>query len=252
VLCGLSSGFVQSGGASQTAAADGAGGRSQLASLVAAGLLLLTGAFLAPLFENLPQATLAAIVIVAVAGFFDVAELRRYVRVRRTAVVFSAIALAGVLVLGVLQGLIVAAGLSLVYIVQRLSRPTVAPLVRDPATGAWGHVDRHPDWIAPDGVLVVRVFSLLLYPNATAVKDRVLAIAAASPARVVVLDLDATTDLDVQSADTLSELADELGREGVELRLAGVRAPARAILERTGVADRVQIDLTLDAAARAG
>ena len=68
VFAGLSSGFVQSGGASQTAAADGAGGRSQLASLVAAGLLLLTGAFLAPLFADLPQATLAAIVIVAVAG----------------------------------------------------------------------------------------------------------------------------------------------------------------------------------------
>ena len=71
----------QSGGASQTAAADGAG---QTASLLAAGLLLLTGAFLAPLFEHLPQATFAAIVIVAVSGLFDVHELRRYARVRRS------------------------------------------------------------------------------------------------------------------------------------------------------------------------
>ena len=68
LVAGFSSGFVQSGGASQTAAADGAGGRSQLASIICAGLLLLTGAFLAPLFEHLPQATLAAIVIVAIMG----------------------------------------------------------------------------------------------------------------------------------------------------------------------------------------
>ena len=88
-LAGFSSGFVQSGGASQTAAADGAGGRSQLAGVAAAGLILLTGAFLAPLFADLPQATLAAIVIVAVWSFFDVAELRRFAHVRRSAVVFS-------------------------------------------------------------------------------------------------------------------------------------------------------------------
>ena len=177
-LAGLSSGFVQSGGASQTAAADGAGGRSQLASLLAAGLILLTGAFLAPLFEDLPQAALAAIVIVAVAGFFDFAELRRFARVRRSAIVFAAIALAGVLVLGVLQGLIVAAGLSLVYVVMRISRPPVAALARDPATGAWGRADRHPGWQEPDGVLIVRSDGPLLYPNANAVKERVLALVA--------------------------------------------------------------------------
>ena len=109
-LAGFSSGFVQSGGASQTAAADGAGGRSQLAGVAAAGLILLTGAFLAPLFADLPQATLAAIVIVAVASFFDVAELRRFARVRRSAATFAGLALIGVLGLGVLQGLVVTAG----------------------------------------------------------------------------------------------------------------------------------------------
>ena len=131
VFAGVSSGFVQSGGASQTAAADGAGGRSQLASLFSAGLLLLTGAFLAPLFADLSQATLAAIVIVAVVGFFDVAEVRRYARVRRSAVIFSGLALAGVLALGVLQGLIVAAGLALVYVIARFSRPDITELRRE-------------------------------------------------------------------------------------------------------------------------
>jgi sulfate permease, SulP family len=249
VLCGLSSGFVQSGGASQTAAADGAGGRSQLASLVAVGLLLLTGAFLAPLFTDLPQATLAAIVIVAVAGFLDVAELRRYVQVRRSAVVFAGLALAGVLALGVLQGLVVAAVLSLMYIVKRLSRPTVAVLARDPRTGAWGHADRHDSWQAPEGVLVVRCAGPLFYANANAVKDRVLALAAAGGQHTVVLDLDATDDLDVQGADTLAELAAQLRRQGMELRLARVRAPVSKLLERAGI--EIPIDPTLTAAAEA-
>ena len=156
LVAGLSSGFVQSGGASQTAAADGAGGRSQLASIICAGLLLLTGAFLAPLFEHLPQATLAAIVIVAIMGFYDVGELRRFAVVRRSALALALVALAGVLVLGVLQGLIVAAGLSLVYVVFRLSRPAVGALGRDPRSGAWGWLERHPDWPAPPGTLVIR------------------------------------------------------------------------------------------------
>jgi high affinity sulfate transporter 1 len=249
VLAGVSSGFVQSGGASQTAAADGAGGRTQLAALVAAGLILLTGAFLAPLFKDLPQAALGAIVVAAVSGFFRVDELRRFVRIRRSAVVFAAIALVGVLVLGVLQGLVVAAGLSLIYVVQRLSRPSLGLLARDPVSGAWGRADRHPGWELPASVLVVRSDGPLFYPNATAVKERVLELAGAEPRpRAVVLDLAETTELDVQTADTLGELAAALHADGIELRLAEVRAPALALLRRAGVAERVRIEPTLDRA----
>ena len=248
VLAGLSSGFVQCGGASQTAAADGAGARSQLAHLVAAGLLLLTGAFLAPLFQDLPKATLAAIVIVAVSGFFDVAELRRFAHVRRTAIVIALLALAGVLALGVLPGLVVTAGLSLLYVIQHLSRPSVGALARDPVSGAWGRADRHDGWQAADGMLVARSDGPLLYPNANVVKDRVLALVAdADPRpRTVVLDLSASTELDVQTADTIEELRQQLAREGIELRLAAVRAPAREILDRAGVSDRVPIAATID------
>jgi sulfate permease, SulP family len=100
LLAGLSPGFVQSGGASQTMAAERAGGKTQLGSLVAAGLILLTGAFFAFLFEDLPQATLGAIVVVAIAGFFRVDELRRFARIRSSAFVLSLIALVGVLLFG--------------------------------------------------------------------------------------------------------------------------------------------------------
>ncbi len=247
LLAGLSSGFVQSGGASQTAAADGAGGRSQLAAIAAAGLILLTGAFLAPLFEDLPQATLGAIVVVAVAGFFRVAELHRFFRIRRGAVVWAGLALLGVLLLGVLQGLVVTAGLTLVYVIKMLARPSVGRLARDPATGAWGHVERHPDWELPKSVVVVRSDGPLFYANTDAVKERILALARTDPRpAAVAFDLAQSTELDVQTADTLGELVDALAADGIELRLANVRAPALAILRRAGIADRVRIAPNLD------
>ena len=86
LLAGLSSGFVQSGGASQTAAADRAGGQSQLSCVIAAVLVIASGIFLAPLFEDLPQAALGAIVVVSIAGFYKVAELRRFAHLRHGAI----------------------------------------------------------------------------------------------------------------------------------------------------------------------
>ena len=81
-----------------------------------------------------------------IAGFFRVNELRRFARLRRSAIVLSLVALVGVLLFGVLPGLLLAAGLSLIVLVQRLSRPPGAVLARDPATGAWGSAERHPEW----------------------------------------------------------------------------------------------------------
>jgi sulfate permease, SulP family len=248
LLSGLSQGFVQAGGASQTAAAERAGGRTQLASVVAAVLVLLTGAFLAPLFEDLPQATLGAIVIVAVAGFWRVGELRRFARLRSSAILLALVALAGVLVLGVLQGLVVAAALSLIIVIKRLSRPSVGTLARDPATGAWGRADRNPGWEAPPGVTVLRSDGPLFYANAVAVKEQILATARAEGSRAVVIDMSGSTELDVETVDALGELADALAAEGVELRLAGVRRPAAGMLSRSGVAEHVAIEPTLDAA----
>jgi SulP family sulfate permease len=224
-LAGLSSGFVQSGGASQTAAAENAGGKTQLASVLAAVLILLTGAFLAPLFEDLPQATLAAIVIMAVASFARVDELRRFAGVRRSAIVLSLAALAGVLVLGVLPGLIVAAGLSLALLIYMLSRPAVDRLE------------------APAEVLAARVQEPLFYANATAVKDQLLDLVRSTDPRpdVVVLEL-YQSEIDVEALDMLAELNDALAAEGVELRLTRVRASVFALLERTGLAARVHVE----------
>ena len=204
-----------------------------LASLVAAGLLiLLTGAFLAPLFEDLPQATLAAIVIVAVAGFFDFAELRRFARVRRSAVVFAGLALAGVLVLGVLQGLIVAAGPR--SLVVALSRPRRSR--RATVTGAG----------AADARTGARRACSSAQRRAAALRERERGQGPRARARpppqprVVVLDLESHDRARRPDADTLGELADALRRDGIELRLARVPARRSRPASAAGLSDQVR------------
>ena len=154
-------------------------------------LILLTGAFLAPLFEDLPQATLGAIVVVAVAGFFGVGELRRFVHIRRSAVVLAALALAGVLALGrARRASWSRPGCRWCTSSQRLAGRPSAALARDPAAGTWGRIERHPDWQAPAGVLAVRSDGPLLLRNADAVKQRILALAdIGAAASAVVLEL---------------------------------------------------------------
>jgi SulP family sulfate permease len=189
-------------------------------------------------------------VIVAIAGFYRVDEFRRFARIRTSALVFASVALVGVLLLGVLQGLIVAAGLSLIVVIQRLSRPSVSVLARDPETGAWGRTDRHPDWPAVPGVVFARVDGPLFYANAVNVKERLLALAGAAdprPAKVV-LDLSESPDLDVETLDALAELARALKTDGIEFSLASVRVPVLALLERSGVAAEVRVEPTLAAA----
>jgi MFS superfamily sulfate permease-like transporter len=250
LLAGLSTGFVQSGGSSQTAAAAGAGGKSQLATVFGAGLILLTGGFLTGVFKDLPQATLGAIVIVSVTGFFRVGELARFGRIRRSGLLLSGVALAGVLAFGVLPGLIVAAGLSLMLVIYRISRPSVGELARDPERGVWGRADRHPGWERVPGVLAVNVEGPLFYANSVHVKDaliRILNSADPKPATVV-LELTESSDIDVQTLDTMAEFADELADEGIELVLTAVRVPVLELLRRSGLAEKVRVEPTLDAA----
>jgi high affinity sulfate transporter 1 len=254
LLAGFSSGFVQSGGASQTMAGEQAGGKSQLSSVVAAGIVLITGAFLTFLFKDLPQATLAAIVIVAISGFFRVDELRRFLRIRHDSFVVALVALVGVLLLGVLPGLLIAVLLSLVLLIKRLSRPPIVVLARDPRTGAWARADGHPRWTAPPGLLVVRTEGPLFYANSVVVKEHLTELVRSCDPRpdAIVIDLSANHELDVETLDMLGELADALASDGVALRLGAVHANVREILRRGGFDDRIAIELTLDAAATPG
>ena len=149
-----------------------------------------------------------------------------------SAIVLALLAVLGVLTLGVLPGLIVTAGLSLVVVIRRLSRPPVVLPARDPASGDWGAADRHSGWATTSGVLVIRVEGGLFYANAVAVKEQVLKVSRADGTSVVVLDMGAIYDLDVETLDAFAELRETLEERGIEVRVAAVRAAAGRMLRR--------------------
>ena len=235
ILSGLVRGFIVGGGASQSAANDSAGARTQLAGLILAGLAVLAAFTLTGLFVNLPQAILAAIVIDAVAASSASDELQGLARLAATALSWP-VALASVLVPGMLGGLILAIGLTLLALGNRLSRPSVAVLGRAPDSSIYADTALSPELSTAPGLLVVRPNVQRMFANARFVRNAVLDLLKAQqvPPRAVVLSLEMSHSLDVESADTLAELRDTLRERGSDLWLAVVHRPVEDILYRNG------------------
>ena len=244
-LAGLMQGFIVAGGASQSAANDRAGARTQAASLVVAGLAVLTALFLTPLFFDLPEAVLGAIVLYAILGFFRVGALRRIAGLRRDGFAFALFTLFAVLFLGVLTGLVLAVSLSLALLLARVARPSVAVLGRAPRTSAepgdpgppvYGDLAANPEFQALPGMLLVRPNGMVFFGSVRAVRQQVLDLARrTSPSpRLVLFDLELTPELDVETADVLAELRTTLAAGGVELWLAGAHGQVRDLLRRSG------------------
>lgn len=240
VASGLFGGYPVTGGFSRTAVNASAGARTPLASVVTAALVLVALAVLTPLFHDLPQATLAAIVLVAVAGLFDIREMRRIAAVKRHDFMSLVFAFVATLALGVEWGIVAAAGLSLALIVVRMSRPHTAELGRLPGTRRFRNVERFPDAERIPGVAVLRIDVSLSYLNATFLKRRIERLCdGGTPLRAVVLDLSGVNDLDTTAEHALREVDDELAARRVTMHLASVKGPVRDVLARSGLAERL-------------
>jgi sulfate permease, SulP family len=243
VAAGLSSGMVVSGSLSKTAVNASAGARTQLSALLAAALTIVALLFLTGLFEDLPEATLAAVVITAVVELVDVPALvelydtytkrlgRQFGWVARPDFLAAVAALLGVTIFGTLPGLFIGIAVSLLLLVYRASRPYVAVLGRTPGPqGAYHDIDRHHDARSPGDIVVIRIESGLYFANADNVRSRILDIARAEGAHAVVLDAETTPFVDVSAARTLVALHDELAAEGIRLVLARAVGQVRDIL----------------------
>jgi high affinity sulfate transporter 1 len=223
---------------SSTATADEAGAHTQLSSIVTAALIIVTVIVLAPLFRNLPNAVLAAIVITSVIGLMNVPELRRYYASNRSDFVLAMVALLGVISTDVLTGLLIAVFLSLVIILYRASRPYEAVLGKVPGeVAAYGDIARHPENLRVPGLLIVRLDAPLYFLNANVARGQILDLVASSePAPVAVLfDLGASADLDIASLDMLKGLVVELDEMGVDMLLAQVRGGVRDRLRQASL-----------------
>lgn len=237
VACGLFGGIGVAGSLSKTAAVSDARGRTQLTGVSAALLALVVIVAIAPVLSSLPRACLSAIVVNAVWKLMDFRALRRYARVRRNDIVSAVVAAVGVLALGPLNGLLVAVAGSVLGLVYRSSILHVDTMGKVPGEkAAWGSLREHTDRPTFPGVLVLRIDSPIFWVTAAPVHDAVLArVDATQGIRALVLDLEATNQMDTTSADALADLLHALREREIDLYLVRVMWPVRRALRRSGL-----------------
>ena len=244
-------GFPVAGGLSQSVVNDKAGAKSPLALVFASVTLALCLLFLTGLLKDLPNVVLAAIVIIAIRGLIDIAELRHLYRVSRFEFSISLVAFVGVLLLGILKGVLLAVVISLLMLLRGAAHPHVAVLGRIPGSRLYSDRERHPDNEAIPGVLICRIEGALLYFNADHLREVVWGKAVLLPdVRLVVCDLSNSPYVDVAGARMLGRLHHDLSARGVAFRVVEAHARVRDLLRAEGVEDRVGYlgrHLTLDA-----
>jgi high affinity sulfate transporter 1 len=240
LLTAMGHGYPVAGGLSQSAVNDKAGARTPLALVFASVALALCLLFLTGLLRNLPKAVLAAVVLTAVYGLLDFPALTRMWRASRFDFYAASIALAAVLLLGILQGILLAALASLLMLLVGASRPHIAFLGRIPGTHSYSDIARHPENETLPGVVAFRPEVSLIYVNADAVLEAVLdRLADSSDVHMVVCDLSASPYLDLAGSGMLHELHRELAGRGIALRIVGAHGRARDLLRADGIDEKV-------------
>lgn len=233
--------YPVAGGLSQSSVNDKAGAKTPLALVFASITIGLCLMFLTGGLKNLPNVVLAAIVLVAVKGLVNIGEMKRLWRVSRYEFAVSMIAFAAVLLLGILDGVIVAVLASLTLLIGRVARPHVAVLGRIPGSRKFSDIERNPDNTPVPGVLIVRVDAGLLYFNVDHVHEAVRGMVRSAPdkPKLVICDLSTSPQVDLAAAKMLTKLHQELAQEGIRLRLVAAHAPVRDILRAEGMEERV-------------
>ena len=237
----LSSGFVVCGSLSRGSVITRAGGRTQIVSLVNAGLVILTLLFALPLFFRLPQATLSAVVITAMFGLLDFGYLRRLVAISRGEFGYAMAALMGVLLLGIMPGVALGVVLSLAVLIRGVSRPGTAVLGQLPGTQSYRDIAFHPDAKPIPGLLIFRFDGPVIFPNADFFTREVKRLIAESttPVRAVLVPAQQINGLDSTGADGLAKLEAELAKQGIVFSFAEVKIALRETMRRTGLKEEI-------------
>jgi SulP family sulfate permease len=241
---GLFSGFPVSSSGSRTVIGDSVGSRTQLYSVVAAAIVLLTLLFLGPALSTFPLAALGALVIFAALRLIDFAELRRIARFRGSELFLALATTAAVLIFDVLYGIAVAVGLSILDLLRRIARPHDGILGFVPGLAGMHDIDDYDSGRQVPGLLVYRYDAPLFFANAEDFKRRALASvdAADPPVEWFLLNAEANTEIDLTAVDALEEVRKTLAERGIVFALARVKFELREILASTGFIDRVGED----------
>ena len=254
VGAGLVQGMPVSTSLSASSLNDHSGARTGLASITSGLIVLLTLLFLAPLFSDLPKPVLAALIIEAVVmGMMDVPEMRRLLRVQPFDFWIAVAAIAGTLLLGVLAGVMVGIGLSLIWLISVATRPPMPVLGRDPETQYFRELDENPGDEQFPGLVVLRLDGGLFFATSDALEDRVREVAISTPdIRGIVLDFVAVDFIDSQGSAKMHEILALTEQAGVTLRLARVKPAVREVLGRDGLLERLGPEGSYLSVARSG
>lgn len=242
LAAGFFQGFSISTSGSRTAVAEQSGAKSQLTGVVGACLVLLLLLFLNTLLADLPQTALAAVVIAAALSLLDLGVLRRYYQVRRSSLLLSLTATAGVVLFGVLQGIVIAIVLSILLFFRRSWWPHGAVLGQVKGLDGWHNVNTFPDATQIPGIVVYRWESPLFFANAAAFRTEIRRIAREQQPRWIVLQCEAITDIDVTAAEMLRCLDDELNIAGVHMAFAEMRHRLQDLTLKYGLLETLDRD----------
>lgn len=236
-------GFPVSGGFSRTAVNAQAGANTGLASIITAAVIGITLLFLTPLVHHLPKAALAAIIMTAVAGLFDVVEMKRLWRTDRRDFALLLLTFLATLGLGIEQGILTGVIGSMVWFVFETTKPHTAELGQLPNSHVWRNLKRHPEAVPVQGVVAVRIDAPLYYGNVTFMKATLARLLDSNPdAQALVMDFGPVHVLDSSAASALAQLKEDLAARGVALHLATVRGPVRDTLHRAGLDTHIGAD----------
>jgi MFS superfamily sulfate permease-like transporter len=241
---GFVGGFATDGSLSKTSVADLAGQKTQMASLVNAVFVLLTMLFLASLFENLPAATLGAVVIDAMLGMVTFGPMRRYFRVNRADWLFFMGAMFGILFIDIIHGILIGVVLSLLLLIARASKPGIRRLGREPKLDVWVAVDRYSGLELVPGVVVVRMGGPLFFADANRFRDALNELISSNrePVRALVVDATAISQTDTDGADIVIQIAGDLRSQGISLAFAHLERSIVELWTRAGAIDAIGPD----------
>lgn len=237
-------GFPSSSSSSRTVLGDAMGARTQVHSLVALAGIVAVLLAAGPVLATFPLAALGGVIIYAATRLVDVAEIRRIARFRRSELVLTAATSVAVVWFGVLAGIGLAVGLSILNLVRRIARPHDGVLGYVPGLAGMHDVDDYPTATQVPGLVVYRYDAPLVFANAQNFLTRALRAIdqAPTPAEWFVLNVEANVEVDLTAVDTLVELRDQLQRRGIEFALARVKQDLRVDLAASGLLDGVPED----------
>ena len=241
IAAAYSSAYIVSGGLSQSTVNEKSGAKTPLSIIICSATLVLILLFLTGFLKNLPEVILAVIVLHAVSGLIKIKELQRIYQLSRMEFGVAMIAVIGVLLFGILKGVLLAVVMSLLLLIRRMSNPPVTILGRIGSTDNFSDVERHPENFIFQGILIMRVESSILYFNGQDIQEKFIKRIENHSGQLngLILDLSATSFIDVGGSKMMLQFSDEMQKKGIHLKIVNALSNVREILRKQGMEDKI-------------